>query len=257
MGESVTINIDNLEQSKNLVIKNNYWNDDHEKILLLLHNYANKLYKKYHTSYQWYRRKLQYYRIPIIIMSSFAGFLSISNSGYIPLEYNKWVSLLVGFSNLLVTVISLIENFKKIDTNTNKSYISYINFKKLHNELSIVLRIPSNERQDNGNTTVLAFFDKFEAILNESPVLNEEVIDYLEFKDVKHKLGKITNYNISQLLESTSTDSDPDLSRDNSLASNDELTQSHSKNITNINNIKNDNKIQYATKEKVNITISD
>jgi hypothetical protein len=249
MGESIAINIDNLEQSKNLVIKNNYWNDDHEKILLLLHNYSNKLYKKYHTSYQWYRRKLQYYRVPIIIMSSVSGFLSISNSGYIPIDYNKWVSLFVGFSNLLVTVISLIENFKKIDTNTNKSYISYINFKKLHNEISIILRIPANERQDNGNTTVLAFFDKFEVILNDSPVLNEEVIDYLEFKDVKNNLNRINNQNIIQLLESTSTDSEEDTS--------DKVNINHLKNKkkTDINHSKNTEKVEYATKEKINILI--
>lgn len=196
------VNADNLEQSKQVVIKNNYWNHDHEKILLLLHNYSNRLYKHYHDAYITYKRRLQWYRIPIIIMSSLSGFLSISNSGYIPADYNKWVSLLVGFSNLMVTVISLIENFKKIDSNTNKAYIAYLNFKKLNNELSLVLRIPANERDDNGNGCVNMFFVKFESYINEAPVLNKEVSDYLEFIDVKNKFSQITNSVLKNIMGS-------------------------------------------------------
>jgi hypothetical protein len=145
-----SINEDNYIKSRQHVIKNNYWNDHHEKILKSLQKNSNKLYREYQKAHLKYKSKLKLYRIPIIIMSSLSGFLSISNSGYIPIEYQPWISLLVGFVNLMVTLISLIENFKKIDVNVNKTYTSYTEFKKLHDEISIMLNTHTNEREGNG-----------------------------------------------------------------------------------------------------------
>ena len=208
-------NVEKLEQSKNFVIKNNYWNNEHHKILLLIHNYSNKLYKEYHSEYLSYTKRLHYYRVPIIVMSSISGFLSISNSGYIPDEYNKWVSLFVGFSNLAVTVISLIENFKKIDVNLNKSYNAYNNFKKLNDELSLILRIPANERENNGFETVNLFFTKFESHMNDAPILKTEVFDYLEFKDAREKVTKFNDNSHIQILVESDSKSDSDDSLEN------------------------------------------
>ena len=201
------INIDNLLSSKKNVIKNNYWNEDHEKILYSLQQSTVKLSNEYQKAYFRYRSKLQNYRIPIIIMSSIAGFLSISNSGYIPPEYGKWVSLLVGFSNLMVTVISLIENFKKIDVNLNKSYNAHINFKKLHDEITITLRLPINERDDNGYNTINEYFTRYQTYVSDAPVLQKILKNYLEGKNT-FSITKDLDDNGSTLLDD-SDESDP------------------------------------------------
>jgi hypothetical protein len=174
------INEDNLIQSKIHVIRNNYWNINHEVILNNLLNNCNKFTKEYQKNYLSLRGRLKYYRIPIIVISSFGGFLSLANSGYVPPEFNKWVSLFVGFTNLLVTVISLIENFKKIDDTMNKSYLSYMNFKKLHDELSIVMKMPQQERESNGYDVVMNLFKKYELCLNDAPVLKKHLLDALD-----------------------------------------------------------------------------
>lgn len=177
---NITPNSDNLFKSKTYVIKNNYWNDRHESILRSLQMNSNKLYKEYQKAHLVYKKKLRLYRIPIIIMSSLGGFLSISNSGYVPISYNKWVSMLVGFVNLMVTVISLIENFKKIDVNMNKTYSAYLEFKKLHDEISMVLNTPQNERENNGYDMANTFFSRYEMYLNDAPILGKALHDYLD-----------------------------------------------------------------------------
>ena len=164
-------------------VNDNDWNDSHEKGLYLLHKYSNEMYKKYHTNYNKYKEMLQKYRIPIIVLSSISGFLSISNSGYIPNEYNKWVSLVVGFSNLMVSLVSLIENFKKIDVTLTKSQDTYIAFKKINDEISIILRIPREERDEGGHATLMKYFQQFEVIYNTAPILKNEVMDLLEIKE--------------------------------------------------------------------------
>ena len=167
------------------------WRPEHEKLLALLHFYAGELYGLYHNAYFQYLRELQNYRIPIIVLSSIAGFLSISNSGYVPPEFNKWVSLFVGSVNLAVTVVSLIENFKKIEVQTNKAYAGFINLRRLHDETSLLLQLPVEEREEEGKLKVKEFFERFESYIIDAPVLSEPAVDY--FRLLKDKFENLQN----------------------------------------------------------------
>lgn len=180
------INLDNFVNSKKQVKKNNYWNDEHENILISLQKSSFRLSKEYQKIYFRLKKRLLWYRIPIIIISAIGGFLSLSNSGYIPAAYNKWVSLFVGFSNLLVTIISLIENLKKIDIMVNGTYSAHLNFQKLHDEISIIKRIPPNEREENGYDIVNKLFTKYEAYLIDAPIsekINKDDLGNNEYND--------------------------------------------------------------------------
>jgi hypothetical protein len=161
------------------------WTDAHDESLYIIFKYSNTLYKQYHKNYIKSKQRLQKYRIPIIILSSISGFLSISNSGYIPDEYNKWVSLIVGFFNLLTSLVSLIENFKKIDQTVIKSQETYISFKKINDNISLLLRTPRDERKDNGTDSVEKFFQLFENTLLNAPILKGNTVDLFEFEKIK------------------------------------------------------------------------
>jgi hypothetical protein len=190
---SEKINYDNLIESKKQVLKNNYWNEEHENILVSLQKSSYKLSKEYQKAYFKLKTKLQWYRIPIIIISAMGGFLSLSNSGYIPPAYNKWISLFVGFTNLMVTIISLIENFKKIDSRMNGSYSAHLNFQKLHDEISVLKRIPPNERDENGFATTNKLFVKYESFLIDAPVLKKLIRDDLGNDNYSEALTLKTN----------------------------------------------------------------
>jgi hypothetical protein len=153
--------------------------------LYIIFKYSNTLYKQYHKNYIKSKQRLQKYRIPIIILSSISGFLSISNSGYIPDEYNKWISLIVGFFNLLTSLVSLIENFKKIDQTVIKSQETYISFKKINDNISLLLRTPREERKENGSDSVEKFFQLFENTLLNAPILKGNSVDLFEFEKIK------------------------------------------------------------------------
>jgi len=161
------------------------WTDAHDESLYIIFKYSNTLYKQYHKNYIKSKQRLQKYRIPIIILSSISGFLSISNSGYIPDEYNKWVSLIVGFFNLLTSLVSLIENFKKIDQTVIKSQETYISFKKINDNISLLLRTPREERKENGSDSVEKFFQLFENALLNAPILKGNSVDLFEFEKIK------------------------------------------------------------------------
>jgi hypothetical protein len=195
------LNIDNYQKSKSYVIKNNYWNNHYETILINLQKNSNKLFKEYQKAHLKYKYRLKIYRIPIIILSALSGFLSISNSGYIPLDYNKWISMIVGFVNLMVTIISLIENFKKIDVNMNKTYTAYIDLKRLHDEVSLILNTPQHERDDNGNDTCKAYFKRYELYLNDAPILKKVNHDYLDTNSPDNTTVTLLNSNSTANLQ--------------------------------------------------------
>jgi len=200
------VNKNNYFESKKQVVKNNYWNEEHEHILESLQRSCFRLSKEYKQKYFKLRDTLQWYRIPIIIISSISGFLSLSNSGYIPPLYNKWISLFVGFTNLTVTIISLVESFKKIDTRMNGSYTTYINFQKLHDEISIIKRIPPNERENNGNDTINDLFSKYESYFSDAPILRKLLNDDIGLNEYDEILTPQTfkqNYDIESHVNET------------------------------------------------------
>jgi hypothetical protein len=169
------------------------WTDKHEEQLLIIQKYSKQLFVEYHNAYIRYKKKLEQYRIPIIIISALIGFLSISNAGYIPIKYSVYISLIVGIFNLIITIVTLIEQFKKINEIMHKSLNSYINFKKINDEISFILRTSVDERESNGNTIVKDYFQKFQLYYSESPVLNNLSEDLFNFNfnnintDLKNK----------------------------------------------------------------------
>ena len=171
----------------------NTWTHEHERILLILHKYANIQYKKYHETYNRYKKKLGYYRIPIIIITGVMGLLSISNSSYIPKEYNSFVSLAVGITNVAVTTISLIEIFKEINVTKVKSLESYIKYKQINDELSLILRLPYKDRSDTGIDTINKYFKMFEKCQLSSPVLQINTKDLFELDTLEDVTSDMIN----------------------------------------------------------------
>ena len=169
----------------------NNWSNSDSESLYIIFKYSNLMYKQYHKNYIKSKQRLQKYRIPIIVLSSIAGCLSISNSGYIPSEYNKYVSLFVGFCNLMVSLVSLIESFKKIDLTMNKSLEAYLSFKKINDNISLILRTPILSRKESGFDCVDKYFSLFESSLINAPILNVVTLDMFEFNNIKNFRGGI------------------------------------------------------------------
>jgi len=63
------------------------------------------------------------------------------------------------------------ENFKKIDQTVIKSQETYISFKKINDNISLLLRTPREERKENGSDSVEKFFQLFENTLLNAPIL--------------------------------------------------------------------------------------
>lgn len=165
-------------------VKNLMWDKKHENILIILQKCSYDLYKNYHKNYVKYKQRLEKYRIPIIIVSSISGFLSILNVGYVPAHTTKWISLIIGFFNLLITIISLIEHYKKIDDYMQNSLHSYHEFKKISDDISLILRKPPNERIDDGFYSIKKYYEMFQTAVSNSPVTEKLLPDLFSYNNI-------------------------------------------------------------------------
>jgi hypothetical protein len=179
MEQSPLDNLSVVGDDATIVIKNKHWTSAHEDALLILHKYTHQFTQHYHKHYLMYKRILYNYRIPVIVMSSVSSLLALSNVGYIPVEYTKYVSLSTGILNAIVVIINVIEHTKKIEQTATNSLLAYIGFRNISNELAILLRIPAAERENNGYEVIKRYYNKFQQLLSRSPVLKRDPKDIL------------------------------------------------------------------------------
>ena len=85
----------------------------------------------------------------------------------------------------------MIENFKKIDQTVIKSQETYISFKKINDNISLLLRTPREERKESGTDSVEKFFQLFENTLLNAPILKVNFVDLFEFQKIKLYRGGV------------------------------------------------------------------
>jgi hypothetical protein len=112
------------------------------------------------------------------------------NSGYVEEQYNKYVSLSCGIINLAISIISTIESFKKIGDKTNAALNTYKELRKLSDDISITLSIHRKDRQSDGKTLLIKYFNRFETIMKESYVLKGISENMLKLKNQIHGLDQ-------------------------------------------------------------------
>ena len=166
------------------------WSNHHDNILTSIQKYSNFLYKEHYKTYENHKKKLQKYRIPIMLISATSGFLSVLNSSYIPADINKWISLFVGVCNFSVFVFTLIKNFKNIDTTMNNAHDNYMLCKKMNDEISILLKLSNDKKQKNGNEIVYYYFKKFEFIFAQSKVLFNDLNNMEHILEIENFIQK-------------------------------------------------------------------
>ncbi|NBP16412.1 hypothetical protein EBU95_18840, partial [bacterium] len=125
--------------------------------------------------------------VPTIILTSVTGFLSVSNVGYFSTENSKFVSLACGLVNLVVSIINMLEAFKKVENHLNLNQSTYYNLVRLRDDISFVLSIPTMDRKQSGIDTVTEFYERFELIVKESTILNNLPDNLLGIKQLLNR----------------------------------------------------------------------
>jgi len=167
------------DQSANAVVELE-WTIDHEDILV---EWADKAmcYRWLHSRTHAMYSKLNYsYTIPVIIISTLTGTANFAQAR-VPLSYQGYFGMIVGFFNILAGIITTIQQFLKITQLNEAHRVSGIAWDKFYRNIKIEIARHPDERM-NVNQLLKMSKEEFDRLIETCPDIPDKIID--EFKTV-------------------------------------------------------------------------
>lgn len=166
------------DKISNYEVKEIEWSKEHETILVewadkamcyrWLHSKANNMYSRLNA----------WYTIPIIIISTITGTANFALDR-VPIQYQGYYTMVVGFFNILAGVISTIQQFLKITQLNEAHRVSSISWDKFYRNIKIELAKHPNERIESKHMLKICK-EEFDRLMETSPNIPEIII--LNFK---------------------------------------------------------------------------
>ena len=156
------------------------WTTDHEDILV---EWADKAmcYRWLHSrAHAMYSRLNYVYTIPVIIISTLTGTANFAQAR-VPMAYQGYFGMIVGFFNILAGIITTIQQFLKITQLNEAHRVSGIAWDKFYRNIKIEIARHPDERQ-NVNQLIKMSKEEFDRLIETCPDIPDQIIE--EFKTV-------------------------------------------------------------------------
>ena len=177
---SALVAASNPEANKTEEIVECEWTTDHEDILV---EWADKAmcYRWLHSrAHAMYSRLNYVYTIPVIIISTLTGTANFAQTR-VPLSYQGYFGMIVGFFNILAGIITTIQQFLKITQLNEAHRVSGIAWDKFYRNIKIEIARHPDERQ-NVNQLIKMSKEEFDRLIETCPDIPDQIIT--EFKTV-------------------------------------------------------------------------
>jgi hypothetical protein len=156
------------------------WTPEYEEILI---EWADKAmcYRWLHSkSNEMYSYLNAIYTIPVIIISTLTGTANFAQTR-VPLSYQGYFGMIVGFFNILAGIITTIQQFLKITQLNEAHRVSGIAWDKFYRNIKIEIARHPDERQ-NVNQLIKMSKEEFDRLIETCPDIPDQIIT--EFKTV-------------------------------------------------------------------------
>jgi hypothetical protein len=160
------------------------WTDQTEELLVGWAD-VSACYKWLHeASFRKYNKKNYYFAVPIIVLSTVAGTLSVSISGYVPESFVSYAQAGIGAVNIFTGVLTTLQSlFKYAQLSESHSNVS-IGWSKLQRNIAIALSVDRESRGD-ADSFIKICRSEYDRLIEQSPSIPEDVIE--DFKQVYQK----------------------------------------------------------------------
>jgi hypothetical protein len=115
-----------------------------------------------------------WFTIPSIILSTISGTASFAQSS-IPLEFRDSASFIIGSINIIVGILTTIQQYLKISELNEAHRVSSISWDKFARNIRIELSKSPDERMDAGHFLKLSR-QEYDRLMETSPPINEKII---------------------------------------------------------------------------------
>lgn len=149
----------------------------------LLHKQAEKKYTQ---------RKV-YIELPVIVLTSLSGTLSISSSSLFE-NAEKTASVFIGFLSIFCGILNTVNTYFSYAKRAEGHRISNIEYNKLYRFLEIELKLPRHERMQPSDL-LKKTRDDYERLNEISPLIDMEIIEKLKEKFKDYNVHKPSEMN--------------------------------------------------------------
>jgi len=157
------------------VLEVNDWTEKIDDILEILLSLCDYLSKFHIIKYQIYKSRLNYFRIPIIVLSAINGFTAIGLQEYVA---QSNISIINSFLSLLCGIITSIELFLNIQKRMENYLTAHKEFNLLSLEIYKTINLERQQRNGNGKAFLDETFAEFKKLIQSSnPIDAENMVD--------------------------------------------------------------------------------
>ncbi len=201
-----------------VAIKKVDWSPENEKIVVEWCDIA-KCYKWLHTrAHQKYSYMHAWFTIPAIIFSTISGTASFAQTS-LPLSTQLYAPMVIGSVNIIIGIITTIQQYLKISEYNESHRVSAIAWDKFARNIRIELAKHPDERALDAGHFLKTYREEFDRLMETSPSIPDSVTqEFLQiFSGVPVKYcfccykGKTVEYKTKKLLEDKKKYSDFDV----------------------------------------------
>jgi len=170
--------------SENSDNDNNPWLTSEIWYLQQISTTCEELSNRYMRLFHMYRRKRMHYKLPVIILGSLIG-LTAFGSGQFSESARAPINITVGVVNILISIISSIEAFLKLEEYMSGSLTASQSYQKLKEKIDIELTISKERRRSI--VFVRECYSEYMKI-NEiaPPILSQNTYILVEYEKIPH-----------------------------------------------------------------------
>jgi hypothetical protein len=126
------------------------WSYDNEEIIAVWADQGKCLAWMYHRTHKYYANLNAWYTIPAIIFSTISGTASFAQAS-LPVEYQVYAPMLIGTINIVIGILTTIQQYLKIGELKESNKILAVAWDKFARNIAIELAKAPDERLDAGH----------------------------------------------------------------------------------------------------------
>lgn len=181
------------------------WSQDIIDVLKTLQKNSISFSKSHKNNYFYYKKLGDYFRLPTIVLSSFASVISVGLKSYI--SNQNHINLMVCILSLIVGIINSIELYLKIQDLIEMELEKSKQFYELASDIFKVIRLDDENRPQNAIETLDDFYNRYITLFNDSNLIKNIKDEILTIEKNKNMPSSATT--ISSNASATSSDNSP------------------------------------------------
>ena len=158
-------------------MENNTWTNDIETILESIRANCALLTREYKKRYFGLKSTLQYFKLPVIIISAVSSIVSVGMTDYMEQSMISMTTCILG---LLVSCLGSIEMYLKIQQQAEEDIISSREFQILSTEIFKTLSLRIEHRPLNGKEFLEKKFDQYIKLVESANPLSKKILDSMQ-----------------------------------------------------------------------------